>query len=167
VKEIFDIFINRTTAYHYSHHIGLVTFNSTATVSQEITHVIEDLRGKVMLIEAFGGTAIWKALELAAECLTKYAARYPRAKKRILALSDGEDESFTFTERETCLRLQVIVVCHILICRGQTSWSTVLQLVTGAIRRSKRYPMRAPSIYIGTDLEPEAISFGPEVSIAL
>jgi Mg-chelatase subunit ChlD len=60
-------------------------------VSQEITHVIEDLRGKVMLIETDGATAIWDALILAEKCLTKYEKKYPRAKKRILALSDDED----------------------------------------------------------------------------
>jgi Mg-chelatase subunit ChlD len=90
VKEIFDIFINRTITYHYSHHIGLVTFDSTATLSQEITYVIEDLRGKVMFIEADGATAIWDALVLAKKCLTKCGEKYPRAKKRILAHSDGE-----------------------------------------------------------------------------
>jgi Mg-chelatase subunit ChlD len=78
-----------------------------AKVSQEITPVIEDLRSKVMLIEADGDTSIWDALILAETRLTKYAETYPRAKKRILALSDGEDNRSNHAAHEACLRLQV------------------------------------------------------------
>ena len=93
VKEIFNVFINRTIAYHYSHHIGLVTFNSYPTVNQGIMAVIENLRTQVLEINASGGTNIWDALLKPEQCLRTYSVKYPNAKKRIVALSDGEDNA--------------------------------------------------------------------------
>ena len=107
VKEIFNIFINRTIAYNYVHHIGLVTFDSDAQVSQPITPVIEDLRSAVLNIESHGLTALWKALLIAETQLSAYSHKYPSAKKRILALSDGENNIEPFSAQEICLTLQV------------------------------------------------------------
>lgn len=110
VKEIFNIFINRTIAYNYIHHIGLVTFDSDAKVAQRITHVLEDLRSAVLNIECYGLTALWKALIIAERQLSAYGSKYPRAKKRILALSDGENNIEPFSAQEICLKLQVLAL---------------------------------------------------------
>lgn len=44
-----------------------------------------------MNVNADGSTALWKALGACEEHLMSYAARYPNARKRIIALSDGQD----------------------------------------------------------------------------
>ena len=110
VKEIFNIFINRTIAYNYVHHIGLVTFDSDAQVAQPITPVLEDLRSAVLNIESHGLTALWKALLIAERELSAYSHNYPSAKKRILALSDGENNIEPFSAHEICLKLQVLLL---------------------------------------------------------
>jgi Mg-chelatase subunit ChlD len=111
IKEIFDVFINRIIAYHYSHHIGLLIFNTVSTVAQEITPIIENLRSKIMGITSSGGTRIWEALLEVEKCLSTYSLKYPNAKKRILALSDGEDIGYYYPisskVREACEKLQV------------------------------------------------------------
>jgi hypothetical protein len=91
VKEIFEVFINRTIVYNYSHHIGLVTFSDNPNLVQRMTPVIEDLRCAVMGIQATGSTALWDALVACEGHLTSYAAQYPNARKRIVVLSDGQD----------------------------------------------------------------------------
>lgn len=95
VKEIFEVFINRTISYKYSHHIGLVTFSDNANLVQRMTPVIEDLRCAFIGVQTDGGTALWKALEACEGHLTSYAARYPNARKRILVLSDGQDTTLS------------------------------------------------------------------------
>ncbi|KAI5197083.1 hypothetical protein E4T38_08189 [Aureobasidium subglaciale] len=64
LKQMFDAMVNRLIAYSYKTHIGLVTFSSTAKVSQSITHVIENFRRSVQSMHASGDTALWDALKL-------------------------------------------------------------------------------------------------------
>jgi Mg-chelatase subunit ChlD len=91
VREAFQIFVHRTLAYHYSHHIGLITFSGTPELAQNINDVVYDFALQVDHIQPGGSTALWKSLELAKDKLAEYSVKYPRAKKRILVLSDGED----------------------------------------------------------------------------
>jgi Mg-chelatase subunit ChlD len=84
-----------------------VTFNSTATVSRALTPVIEDFRDAVTNIQADGPTAIWDALALARLQLLNYGGRYPDAKKRILVLTDGDDNESTQKAKDVCFNLQV------------------------------------------------------------
>jgi Mg-chelatase subunit ChlD len=69
----------------------LITFQSSATVSQNITHAIENFRHKVNGMNARGDTALWDALALANDQLSEYAKKFPNAKKRIICISDGDD----------------------------------------------------------------------------
>jgi Mg-chelatase subunit ChlD len=107
VKQIFDIFINRTIAYDYAHHIGLITFATTAREVQGIGAVINRLRDAVANITPCGNTALWDALVLAEIKLSTYGEKYPKAKKRIVVLSDGENNQMNHTALEACQRLQV------------------------------------------------------------
>ena len=70
--------------------------------------VIENLRTQVLEINASGGTNIWDALLKPEQCLRTYSVKYPNAKKRIVALSDGEDNAHdSKAPRELCEKLQV------------------------------------------------------------
>ncbi|KAF9695209.1 hypothetical protein EKO04_006853 [Ascochyta lentis] len=91
LKQMFDAFVNRLLAYSFQTHVGLVTFGSTASVSQPITHAVENFRHQLNNMVAEGDTAIWDSIALASDQLQQYAAKYPKAKLRIICISDGED----------------------------------------------------------------------------
>lgn len=118
VKQIFDIFINRTIAYDYAHHIGLITFSTRATEVQAIGPVIQRLRLAVGNITPGGCTALWDALVLAEMKLSSYGKKYPNAKKRIVVLSDGENNQRNHTAFEACQMLQVFSQ-YVFISEGQ------------------------------------------------
>jgi hypothetical protein len=59
LKQTFDAFINRVLAYNFQTHIGLVTFGTTASLSQGITHAIENFRHQLNNATAEGDTALW------------------------------------------------------------------------------------------------------------
>jgi uncharacterized protein YegL len=90
-KQVFGSFINRTLAYNYPVHIGLITFEDTAKLSQAPSGVVENFRRNVDSMEAKGDTTLWDALALASDQLEEHARNYPEAKKRIICLSDGND----------------------------------------------------------------------------
>ena len=92
-KQMFDILIDKTIAFNYPHHIGLIDFSTNACLVKPITHVIEDFRAAVQNVKAWGWTALWQALSMANEELLRYSQRHPGAKKRIVVLTDGEDST--------------------------------------------------------------------------
>lgn len=57
-----------------------------------------------------GDTALWDALFLANQELCEYGKKFPDAKKRIICLSDGEDNKSSHKSYETCWSL---VVCSL------------------------------------------------------
>jgi hypothetical protein len=61
LKQTFDAFINRVLAYNFQTHIGLVTFGTTASLSQSITHAIENFRHQLNNANAEGDTALWNS----------------------------------------------------------------------------------------------------------
>ncbi|KAH7403530.1 hypothetical protein BKA64DRAFT_669265 [Cadophora sp. MPI-SDFR-AT-0126] len=91
LKNMFEAFSNRLLAYGFNTHLGLISFKSSATISQVITHAIENFRHKVNAMNALGDTALWDALALANDQLMEYSKKYPNAKKRIICFTDGMD----------------------------------------------------------------------------
>ncbi|KAJ4348997.1 hypothetical protein N0V95_004994 [Ascochyta clinopodiicola] len=91
LKQMFDAFFNRLLAYSFQTHVGLVTFGSSASISQPVTHAVENFRHQLNNMVAAGDTAIWDSITLASDQLQQYAAKYPKAKLRIICISDGED----------------------------------------------------------------------------
>jgi len=95
-------------AYRLTHHLGLVSFSTRSTVSKSITAVPGDFQSVVRTFNTNGYTSLWDALALAQEEISRYAKDHPGAKKRIIVLSDGEDNESTKTAQQVCLTLQVI-----------------------------------------------------------
>ncbi|PVH87391.1 hypothetical protein DL98DRAFT_448903 [Cadophora sp. DSE1049] len=91
LKNMFEAFSNRLLAYGFNTHLGLISFKSSATISQVITHAIENFRHKVNVMNALGDTALWDALALANDQVIEYGKKFPNAKKRIICLTDGMD----------------------------------------------------------------------------
>lgn len=101
--------INRTLAYNYKTHVGLVTFATTPNMTTDISHVIENFRRAIDDMHATGDTALWDALALAKDQLVEYNKKYPQAKKRIICISDGVDtKSITNKAPEICWRLHEV-----------------------------------------------------------
>ena len=105
LKQCFEAIINRMIAYSYKTHIGLVTFDSTARVAQSITHVIENFRRSVASMRATGDTALWDAIKLAQTEILKHAEKYPNAQRRIICLSDGNDNKSVAGVADLCFKL--------------------------------------------------------------
>ncbi len=91
LKTMFDAFVNRLLAYNFRTHMGLITFESSPKVSQNMTHAVENFRQKVNHMKPGGDTALWDALALANDQLSECQQKFPNAKKRIICLSDGID----------------------------------------------------------------------------
>jgi len=75
LKQMFDAFVNRLLAYNFQAHVGLVTFGTTATVSQNVTHAFENFRHQLNNMVANGDTAIWDSIALAMDQLQQYASK--------------------------------------------------------------------------------------------
>lgn len=86
---------------------GLITFATKPAVKQPITGVIEDLRNALSKLECSGDTAMWDALNLAAEYINTYSVKFPEAKKRIVCLSDGADTNSKAESWRLCQQFQV------------------------------------------------------------
>ena len=91
LKQMFEAYINRAIAYGYKTHMGLVTFDTVARVETSLTHVVENFRRSTSTMVARGDTSLWDALALCRDQLNEYAKKYPGVKKRIIVISDGED----------------------------------------------------------------------------
>lgn len=91
LKQMFEALINRMVAYNYNTHVGLVSFASKAEIFMPVSHVLENFRRATTELRATGDTALWDALDVAANQIQDYEARYAGAKKRIIVISDGLD----------------------------------------------------------------------------
>ncbi|KAH8659259.1 hypothetical protein BGZ60DRAFT_544304 [Tricladium varicosporioides] len=118
LKTMFDAFVNRLLAYNFRTHLGLITFRSTPDVSQSITHAVESFRHKLNNMVATGDTALWDALALATDQLADYQRKYPKAKMRIICISDGADTKSTKSAGEVSWGLQRASVVVDSICLG-------------------------------------------------
>ncbi|KAG9654610.1 hypothetical protein KCU64_g7098, partial [Aureobasidium melanogenum] len=118
LKQMFEAMINRMIAYSYKTHVGLVTFESTAKVSQSITHVIENFRRSVQSMHASGDTALWDGLKLAQAQIMKHAEKYPQAQRRIICLSDGNDTKSVTGAADLCFQLRENKVAVDSVCIG-------------------------------------------------
>lgn len=116
---MFEAMINRMIAYSYKTHVGLVAFDSTANVSQSITHVIENFRRSVENLEANGDTALWDGLKLAQTQIMKYAEKYPLAQRRIICLSDGNDTKSVAGPADLSWQLRENKIVVDSVCIGQ------------------------------------------------
>jgi uncharacterized protein YegL len=134
LKQMFDAMINRIIAYSYKTHIGLVTFDSTAKVSQSITHVIENLCRSVNSMKASGDTALWNGLRLAQAQIMQYAEKYPKAQRRIICLPDGNDTKSVAGAADLCFKLREDKIAVDSVCLGQddNTDSKALSVILGS-----------------------------------
>jgi Mg-chelatase subunit ChlD len=125
VKQLFDVFIDRTLAYNYNNHIGLITFDNRPKVKQGITSIIEDFRSSVKDETSGTHTSLWDALNSAKTELTAYGLKHPSARKRIVCLTDGEDNLSIARDYAVCSELQVCIPYYLLLM----TWFLTLLLI--------------------------------------
>ncbi|PIA90444.1 putative bifunctional E2/E3 enzyme [Cercospora beticola] len=137
LKQMFEAYINRSIAYGYKVHMGLVTFNTTAAVKTSLTHVIENFRNAISNMEAEGDTALWEAVALCHDQLNEYAEKYPQAKKRIVVISDGDDTKSVFNNPAALtfnLREDKVVVDSVSLGNADSGDLRTLSQLTGGYR---------------------------------
>ncbi|KAF3931222.1 hypothetical protein ABW19_dt0209355 [Dactylella cylindrospora] len=125
-KEIFSSFVNRTLAYNYPNHCGLLPFSTEFQVTQEITHVLENFRDMVMRMTPDGDTALWDALDLAINKLNESGRNFPNAKKRIVCFSDGCDTSSATTSSRVLDRARYSNIVIDSFCLGSENHSELM-----------------------------------------
>lgn len=95
LKQMFEALVNRMIAYNFKTHVGLVTFASAASVTNGISHVLENFRQATSTMQASGDTALWDALSLSLDQVQEASKKYPAAKKRVIVISDGVNTKST------------------------------------------------------------------------
>ncbi|KAI9783680.1 MAG: hypothetical protein M1839_003528 [Geoglossum umbratile] len=107
VKEVFQQLVARIAAYGLPTHLGLVTFSSQSDVrmQQVLTPVLYDFKDRVMDIRACGSTAIWDAIVKAKDMLIAFKTKHPGATRRIIVLTDGENNDSRNEAPKTCVDL--------------------------------------------------------------
>jgi uncharacterized protein YegL len=107
VKEVFKHLVTRLNAYRLNTHLGLVTFanHHDLQVNRPITQIAMNVSDDLDHVNASGYTALWDALVKSKDMLVTYKSKYPEAKLRIIALTDGENNNSNFTASYVCSEL--------------------------------------------------------------
>lgn len=93
VNAFFSAFADKTLAFELNHIVKLVCFESLITDKCEFTN---DFNKFILLVDgvnAHGGTKCFDAIDYAINQLIEIKKKYPNIILRIIALTDGEDNS--------------------------------------------------------------------------
>ena len=133
VKELFKTFADRSMAYNYHHVIGLTLFHGHVEVVSNVSEAFVHFQTVVQNVEAGGRTAVWDAMVSAAEQLDAISSTYPACIKRILCLTDGEDNESAFEPHEVARMLQDknIVLDCVLVGQGNTTAKAIAVATNG------------------------------------
>ena len=133
VKELFKTFADRSMAYNYHHVIGLTLFAETVTVISYVSESFVLFQAAMETVTAQGRTALWDAFTEAADQLSTISKKYPECLKRIICLTDGEDNESTHEPHLVAKLLQEnqIVVDCILIGDGNLTAKSIAIATNG------------------------------------
>jgi uncharacterized protein YegL len=91
-KQLFHAFLNRSAAYDFVSHIGLVTFGSEVKYNSQLSPFYERFTRVLDTQTAGGATKLYDALRRSVKELEKWRLSHPSAPRcRILCISDGND----------------------------------------------------------------------------
>ena len=133
VKELFKTFADRSIAYNYHHVIGLTVFSRSVEVISCASEAFVHFQSALQDVDYDSGTAIWDAMVSAAEQLDAISSTYPDCVKRILCLTDGEDNRSTHEPHKVARMLQDknIVLDCVLVGRGNTTAKAIAVACNG------------------------------------
>ena len=132
-------FANKTYAYRIPCLLGLIPFNMSVEVKCPLSPLLPDFENQgLKKIKCFGKTHLWEALSLACDEIIKCttATEFPNAIKRIIVISDGEDDGSNINFLEVTKKLlknQIIVDSIIISLRDDCKELAVLSHVTSGI----------------------------------
>ncbi|XP_072047053.1 uncharacterized protein [Amphiura filiformis] len=106
VQQMFCTFADRSMAYNFQHVIGLVTFNSTPSVTGKLTEFFVEFKAKLEKMDASGNTALYDGISTAIDQFEEIKKLFPDCKRRIICLSDGEDNKSTSAPLTIAKKLQ-------------------------------------------------------------
>ena len=133
VKELFKTFADRSMAYNYHHVIGLTVFSKTVEVISFASEAFVHFQAALQDVDHDIGTAIWDAMVSAAEQLDVISTSYPDCAKRILCLTDGEDNRSTHEPHKVAKLLQEknIVLDCVLVGKGNSTAKAIAVATNG------------------------------------
>jgi len=109
VKQFFHAFSNRSMAYNFPHHIGLILFGTNVTVACPLTPLFENFKSTVDRAVADGRTSLHDALVSATDLLRTFRQRDEQNRScalRVLCLTDGSDTASKTAAYCACAGLQ-------------------------------------------------------------
>jgi ubiquitin-protein ligase len=148
VKQQFAAFVNRSSAYDYAHHIGLVTFGSDCKVACSLTPVFETFRCLLDEVATAGDTRLYDALAQSCDLLTAWKRARPEhnaARLRVLCLSDGRDTCSEHEPYQVLKRMHDAGVTLDLIQIGQDrdAFLAAMTGATGGVYYAPKSPQEA------------------------
>ncbi|KAK0187644.1 hypothetical protein F5146DRAFT_718651 [Armillaria mellea] len=108
LKELVNHLLNRAGSFDNSTSLvlGLITFSDTVCIKQELTPIFENFRRQLEDVEAKGDTCLYDALNAARGTLVNYRRDLPNLRKRIIVVSDGDDNKSVSSARDVAISLQ-------------------------------------------------------------
>lgn len=108
LKELVNHLLNRAGSFDTSTSLvlGLITFSDTVFIKQELTPIFENFRRQLEDVDAKGDTCLYDALDTARTTLVNYRKDLPNLRKRIIVVSDGDDNKSVSSARDVAIALQ-------------------------------------------------------------
>lgn len=129
VQELFKTFADRSMAYNYHHVIGLTLFSETISVISFASESFAFFQTAIEDTKASGRTAIWDAFTEATNQLNTIGRKYPDCLKRVICLTDGEDNASKSKPHTVTKLLQescIIVDCVLIGNENKTAKSVAI-----------------------------------------
>jgi ubiquitin-protein ligase len=91
-KEYLGAFTDRTYSYRLASAYGLFQFNSIVTELCPLSYNTSRFIGSVLKVSLEAGTVLWDAIDAACDSLIGYNQVHPKARLRVIVITDGQDE---------------------------------------------------------------------------
>ncbi|KAH8682837.1 hypothetical protein BGZ60DRAFT_551658, partial [Tricladium varicosporioides] len=129
IRQVFEQTIARMKSYHLlSNYVGVVTFSSrdvarSVTELTQLSNLPAGFKEMMQTEDCHGMTALWDALEKAKKMLVAFKEQHPKAKLRIIALTDGDDNESLKKPSDLCKELYnaEIILDSVVIGPGDTT----------------------------------------------
>ncbi len=105
-KSFFFTFADRALGYNLRAAVSLVLFSNVITVKCQFTERFRSFKRHVEKCSPSGSTRMYDALVTACENLSRFGSEYPKAARRVIVFSDGEDTGSKSTALEAAKELR-------------------------------------------------------------
>eukprot|EP00771_Trimastix_marina_P001363 gnl/Trimastix_PCT/2431.p1 GENE.gnl/Trimastix_PCT/2431~~gnl/Trimastix_PCT/2431.p1 ORF type:complete len:1038 (+),score=346.24 gnl/Trimastix_PCT/2431:1394-4507(+) len=148
VKAVFQAFANRSMAYQLPHAVSLLLFSSRTRVICPFTRLFARFKAQVETASHGGCTALFDCAKKACDLLSEVKTRHPNARRRILVLTDGEDNESTASPLEVAYALRCVGVTLDAVILGPSEQQAVRALAKYSGGYCFRPPTHAAAVRI-------------------